>query len=481
MNKNTVIKNMAWRFAERCGAQGVAFVVSVVLARILAPEEYGTVALVTVFIAIMQVFVWGGFPTAIVQKKEASALDFSTHFWFNLFLCTAMYGILYIAAPSIAAFYEIEELTVIVRVSGLSIVFAGIQAVHLAVITRNMQFKKFFYSTIGATVFSGAVGIGMAYSGFGAWALVGQTLTSAIVSAAILSLVSGFTPKFMFSFKSLKEIFSFAWKLLVGNIVSNIYTNLCTLIIGKVYSTTDLAYYNKGENFPKLVISNLNTTIGSVLFPAMARVQDDKMHLKSIMRRSIKTTGYLVWPCMIGLIVCAEPLVAWMYTEKWLFSVPFMRLFCISYAFMPMQTANQQAINAIGRSDISMKLQIIGKTVGVLTILVTMQFGVFAIAVGTVAVAIFEVFIRVAPNKKLIDYGYIEQIKDILPYMLLSAFMGICVWPLQYLSLPLILVLAIQVGAGATIYFALSALFKMETFMMLLDTARTFIKNKKLS
>lgn len=479
MNKNSVIKNMGWRFAERCGVQGISFVVSVLLARILAPEEYGTVALVTVFIAILQIFVNGGFPNALIQKKDATELDFSTVFYFNFFFCIALYALLYFAAPSIAAFYDNEALTAIVRVLGLNLIISGLLAVQTAVVTRNMQFKKYFFSTVTGTLLSAVVGIGMARNGFGAWALVGQTLTVSAVSTVILWFTSGFTPKLMFSFASLAQLFSYGWKLLVVNLLSNIYSNLRTLIIGKVYSTTDLAYYNKGQNFPKLVIINLNTTISSVLFPAMARVQDDKTHLKSIVRRSIKTTGYLVWPCMVGLVACAEPLVAWMYTEKWLPVVPFMRLFCVSYAFMPIQTANEQAINAIGRSDISMKLQTIGKTVGVLTILVTMQFGVFAIAVGTVVVAIFEVFLRVAPNKKLINYGYAEQLKDIFPSMLLAIFMGICVWPLQYLNLPLALVLAIQVGAGATIYFALSALLKFETFFLLWDLFMTILSKAR--
>ncbi len=471
---------MAWRFAERCGVQIISFLISVMLARVLTPEEYGTVALVTVFVAILQIFVDGGFPEALVQKKNVTDLDFSTVFYFNLFLCVAMYGLLYFFAPSIAAFYDNEALTAIVRVVGLNLIISGLLAVQTAVVTRNMQFKKYFYSTVTGTLLSAVVGIAMAYRGFGAWALVGQTLTAAAVSTVILCFTSGFTPKWMFSFSSLAGLFSYGWKLLVSSLVYNVYTNIRSLIIGKVYTTTDLAYYNKGENFPNLVIINLNTTISSVLFPAMARVQDERSRLKSIVRRSIKTMGYLVWPCMVGLIVCAEPLVTWMYTEKWLPVVPFMRLFCISYVFKPMQTVSWQVINAIGRTDISMKIQIIGKTVGILAILVTMQFGVFAIAVGAVVVVVFEGLLYVTPNKKLIDYGYIEQLQDIFPSMLLATLMGICIWPLQYLNLPVVLVLFIQVGAGVTIYFALSALFKVETFMMLLDTALTLIKKKTL-
>ncbi len=474
---------MLWRFAERCGSQGINFVVAIILARVLTPDEYGTVALVMVFITILQVFVNSGFPNALVQRKDATDLDFSTMFYFNMFACTALYGVLYLAAPAIATFYENEALINIVRVLGLRLIIAGLLAVQNAYVQRNMQFKKYFYATFTGTVLSGVVGISMVYGGYGVWALVGQSLTAVGTNTIVLWFVSGFKPKLMFSFESLKSLFSYAWKLLIANMVDKVYINLRSLIIGKVYSTADLAYYNKGESFPKLIINNLNQSIDSVLFPSMSRAQDDTIRLKSMTRRSIKTTGYLVWPCMIGLIATSEPLIEFLLTDTWLPTVPFMRLFCLSYAFMPMQTANQNAIKALGRSDIYMKLQITGKVVGIITILLTMQIGVLAIAAGTVAVAIFEMLIKAAPNKQFINYGYAEQLKDILPSMLLAICMGACVWPLQYLNLPLIAILAVQATTGATIYFALSALLKFETFTLLWELLMKILgkvrKNKK--
>ncbi len=479
MNKNNVIINMIWRFAERCGSQGINFVVAIILARVLSPDEYGTVALVTVFITILQVFVNAGFPNALIQRKNATELDFSTMFYFNMFACTVLYGVLYLAAPTIAAFYENEALINIVRVLGLRLIIAGLLAVQNAYVQRNMQFKKYFYATLTGSILSGVVGIGMVYGGCGVWALVGQSLTAVGTNTIILWFTSGFKPKLIFSFESLKSLFSYAWKLLVANLVDKIYINLRSLIIGKVYSTSDLAYYNKGEDFPKLIINNLNTSIDSVLFPSMSRAQDDVTRLKSMTRRSIKTTGYLVWPCMVGLIVCADPLIQFLLTDTWLPTVPFMRLFCLSYAFMPMQTANQNAIKALGRSDIYMKLQITGKVVGIITILLTMQIGVLAIAAGTVGVAIFEMLVKAAPNKKFIGYGYGEQLKDVLPSMLLAIFMGCCVWWLQYLDLSLALILAIQAITGAAIYFALSAVFKFETFALLLELLNNGLKKIK--
>lgn len=477
MNKKNVIINMLWRFAERCGSQGINFIVSIILARVLSPNEYGTVALVTVLIDILQIFVNSGFPSALIQKKEATALDFSTMFCFNILMCTVLYVGLYFAAPFIAIFYSDVALVAIIRVLGIRLLISGLLAVQNAYVQRNMQFKKYFYATLAGTVVSAVVGIAMVYNGYGVWALVGQTLTAAAINAIVLWFTSGFYPKLRCSFASLQSLFPYALRLFLADIVDKVYINFRSLIIGKVYTTTDLAYYNKGEGFPKLIINNLNASIDSVLFPAMASTQNDTIRLKAMTRRSIKTTSYLVWPCMIGLIVCAEPLIELLLTAAWLPTVPFVRLFCISYAFMPMQTANQNTLKALGRSDIYLKLQTIGKGVGIITILITMQIGVLAIAAGAVAVVIFEMLIKATPNKKMIDYGYMEQLKDILPSMLLAFFMGICVWWLQYLNLPLILVLAVQVGVGVLIYFGLSAVFKMETFMLLLELAGKGMKN----
>lgn len=459
---------MLWRFAERCGTQGINFVVSIVLARILSPDEYGTVALVVVFVAIFEALVSGGFPNALIQKKEVTNLDFSTVFYFNLFSCIVMYAVLYLIAPLIAGFYNSEVLVNVLRILGLKIILSGLFAVQNAYVARTMQFKKYFYATIIGTILSAIVGICMVYGGCGVWALVVQALTAVSANTIILWFTSGFKPKFEFSFSILKGLFSYGWKLLVANLLANLYTNLRSLIISKAYSTTDLGFYNKGEQFPNVIIANLNTSIDSVLFPSMAQAQDDLARLKAMTRRSVKTTSYIVWPCMIGLLVCAEPLVKLLLTDAWLESVPYLRLFCISYAFLPMQTANLNAMKALGRSDVFLKLQTIGKIVGVLSILITMQFGVYAIALGTVFVSVFETIIKAYPNKRFIKYSYKEQFQDILPSMLMSAFMGLCVWWVQYLNLNLVIVLIIQIVTGTVIYSIASAILKLETFNMIL-------------
>lgn len=478
MNENSMIKNMIWRFAERCGVRGINFVVSIILARILSPDEYGTIALVTVFVSILEVFVDGGFPNALIQKKESSDVDFSTVFYFNLISCALMYLLLFFCAPLIANFYDNTELVTVIRILGLKIIVSGLLAVQTAYISRNMQFKKYLKSTILGTILSAVVGIIMVYSGCGVWSLVGQTLTSTIVNTTVLWFTSGFKPKLVFSFTILKSLFSYGWKLLAANLVETIYLNLRTLIIGKTYCTADLAYYNKGSNFPYTIIVNLDTSIASVLFPSMAKAQDDIVRLKAITRKSIRTTGYIVWPCMIGLFVCAEALVELLLTSAWSPCVPYLRLFCVSYAFLPMRTANQQAVKALGRSDIYLSLQTFAKVVGVIIIFFSMHFGVFAIAIGAVFVDIFEAIIIMPPNKKLLDYKYMEQIKDIYPNILLASFMGFCVWWLKYLSINLFLILSLQIIIGILVYISISIIFKIEAFNMILEVL-TNIKNEK--
>ncbi len=477
MNKTKVVTNVGWKFAERCGNSGINFIISIVLARILTPEEYGTVALVTVFITILQVFTGSGFGNALIQKKNADDLDFSTVFYFQLVFSLFLYGTLFFVAPYIAAFYGDMVFIPLIRVLGLKVVVSGIVNVQSAKTSRSMQFKKFFYATLSGTLLSAVVGIGMAYAGFGVWALVGQTLTVTAVNALVLWIIVDFRPKWIFSFERLKSLFSYGWKVLVSNIVETLYSNLRTLIIGKVYSTEDLAYYNKGASFPNLVINNLNTSINAVLLPTMSQIQDTRERLKNATRKAIRVSSYLIWPCMIGLFVCAEPLVELLLTEKWLPCVPFLRMFCITYAFKPIETANVSAIQAVGRSDIYLKLQIIKKTIGVLSILLTVRYGVFTIAFAGVLVTPIEAFLNASPNKKLMDYGYLEQMKDIIPSILLSVTMGFCVWWFQYLSLSNIMILIMQGMVGAGIYILLSMLLKIDSFYFVWGILKEILGN----
>lgn len=477
MKENRVVfSNLIWRFAERCGAQIVTLIVSIVLARILLPEDYGTISLITVFTTILQVFVDSGLGTALIQKKDADDLDFSSVFYFNFVVCLILYSGMFVAAPYIAFFYNNVSLTPVIRVISLTIIVSGVKGIQQAYVSRNMLFKRFFFSTIGGTLFSAAFGIGLAYAGCGVWALVGQQLSNTCIDTFILWMTVKWRPKKMFSWSRLKELLSFGWKMLASTLLDTVYNNIRSLIIGKMYSSSDLAYYNQGRQFPNVIVNNINTSIDSVLLPTMASAQDDRIRVKSMTRRAIKTSTYVMAPLMMGLAFCAEPIVRLVLTEKWLPCVPFLRIFCITYMFYPIHTANLNAIRAMGRSDLFLKLEIAKKVVGMLLLLSTMWFGVMAMAYSLLISSVLSQTINSWPNRKLLNYGYLEQLKDILPSIALAVFMGGCVSLVSLFHLSNVVSLLLQIPLGAVIYVAASALLHLESFEYMRDLIRPMTK-----
>ena len=476
MENKKAISNFLWRFGERCGAQIVTFVVSVVLARILRPEDYGTIALVTVFTTIMQVFVDSGLGTALIQKRNADDLDFSSVFYFNFVVCLILYAGMFVAAPFIAEFYNDKQLIPIVRVISLTIIISGIKGIQQSYVSRNMLFKRFFYATLGGTVFSAFLGIGMAYAGCGVWAIVAQQLSNTAIDTLILWLTVKWRPKKMFSWYRLKNLLSYGWKLLASSLLDTIYNNLRNLIIGKIYSAADLAYYNQGDKFPKLVVTNINTSIDSVLLPTMSQAQEEHGRVKNMTRQAIKISTYIMAPLMVGMAVCAESIVDIVLTNKWLPCVPFLRVFCISYMFWPIHTANLNAIKAMGRSDLFLKLEIVKKIIGVILLIITMRISVEAMAYSLLVSSVCSQIINSWPNRKLLNYGYMEQIKDIIPILMLSLGMGTCVYFIGFVSEISIVRLVIQVFSGAVIYVLGSVLFKIDIFAYLWNIVKGYLK-----
>ena len=477
-NNGVVLKNFIWRFAERCGAQLVTFIVSIVLARILAPEDYGQIALITVFTTIMQVFVDSGLGTALIQKKDADDLDFSSVFYFNFAVCLILYAVMFVGAPFIAGVYNDMSLTPIIRVISLTIVISGVKGIQQSYVSRNMLFKRFFYATLGGTIFSAFLGIALAYAGFGVWAIVAQQLSNTTIDTLILWLTVEWRPKKMFSLERLKELLSYGWKLLVSALLDTVYNNIRSLIIGKMYSSADLAYYDQGKKFPNVIVTNINTSIDSVLLPTMSNAQDDRAHVKSMTRRSIKTSTYIMAPMMMGLAFCADPIVRLVLTDKWLPCVPFLRIFCITYMFYPIHTANLNAIKAMGRSDYFLKLEIAKKIVGMILLVSTMWFGVMAMAYSLLISTLASMIINSWPNKELLGYSFKEQMLDIFPGILLALLMGVVISFVQLLRLSSTVTLLIQIPLGAAIYIGVSYVLKIESFWYLLGIAKGIIRKK---
>lgn len=470
-----VLTSFFWKLMERGGTQGIQFIVQIILARLLAPKEFGAIAIVMVFINLAQVFVQSGFNTALIQKKDADELDFSSVFYLSLFVAVLLYVLIYFTAPFVADFYRDPILVPILRVLGCTLFFGVFNSIQNAYIARHMLFKKLFYSSVGAILISGTVGIIAAYNGLGVWALVIQQLLNQLSITVIMWFTVKWRPKTIISFKRIKELFSFGWKLLVSSLLETIYVDLRTLIIGKIYNPAILGYYNRGQQFPNVIVANINGSISSVMLPTLSAHQEDKKRVKEMMRRAIVTSSFLIFPMMIGMAVVAEPLVKIVLTDKWLPAVPFLQIFCITYSFMPIQSANLQAINALGRSDIYLIISIIKRVYGLIILLISIRFGVYAIAMGQTLIAILSSILNAYPNKKLLDYSYREQWTDIMPSVLISIIMGTIVYMFKFLNLGSWETLLLQVGSGIVIYVFLARILKLESYNYLVNTTKELI------
>lgn len=472
---NTTLSNFLWRFFERCGAQVVNFVVSIILARLLDPAVYGTIAIVTVFITILQVFIDSGLGNALIQKKDADDLDFSTVFFFNVAVCVALYVMLYIASPYVAAYYGNPELTALFRVLGLTLIISSLKNVQQAVVSRRLIFKRFFFSTLGGIIVSAVVGIVLAVTGFGVWALVFQNIINVLISTMVLWFTVKWRPKLQFSFERLKGLLSYGWKILVAKLIDTVYNDIRQLIIGKQYTSADLAYYNRGKQFPKLIVDNVDTSIDSVLLPIMASKQDNVQSVKNMTRRAIKTSTAIIAPLMLGLALCADSIVRLVLTEKWMMCVPYLRIFCFTYFLRPIHAANLNAIKALGRSDIVLKLEIAKKIVGMALLLPSIELGVMAMAYTLLLSGVINMFINIYPNIKLLKYGALEQMKDIAPAILVALIAGGCAYLVGFLPLPTLVTVILQFIVGAVTYIGISLAFRLDGFCTMFKLVKEFL------
>ncbi len=477
--KQSVVTNFIWRFLERGGTYVMNFVVSLVLARLLEPSLYGSIALVTAITSILQVFVDSGMANSLIQKKDTDDLDYSSVFYFNLVFCLVLYAGLFLAAPMIARLYHDLSLTPVVRVLGLTIVVSGVKNVQQAYVAKTMQFRRFFFASLGGTLFAAVVGIALAYRGYGVWALVFQQLLNVAVNTAILWLTVGWRPKRLFSWQRLGALISYGWKLLVSQLLDTAYIKLYQFIIGLRYSTADLAFFNRGEQFPTLIMENVNASIDSVLLPVLSSEQDDKTRVREMTRRAIRVSSFVLMPLMAGLAACAEPMVRLLITEKWLPAVPYMQLFCVYFAFWPLHTANLNAIKAIGRSDIFLRQEIIKKVLETGILLVTMRYGVMAITLGMLVSGFLALIVNAWPNRRLLDYTLGRQLLDATPAMLLSCAMALAILPVTRTALPDLVKLLIMVPAGVGVYVGGSLLFKVDSFRYLLEIVKKLLSRGK--
>ena len=474
-----VASSFVWQLLERFGAEIVTFVVSIILARLLDPVVYGTIALVTVITTILNVFVDSGFCSALIQKKNPDSLDYSTVFYFNLLIAIILYIGMFFAASPIANLYNAPELVWVIRVLSFTLVFSAVKNCSKAYVAKNMQFKKYFFSTLGGTVAAAIAGITMAYKGFGVWALVTQYVVNAFVDAVILFIAVKWKPRLEFSFKRLGSLFSFGWKLLLSSLTESICDNLRQFIIGKKYSKEELAYYNRGHSFPQIIGTNITASLLAVLFPTFSSIQDDKEKVKNTIRKSISLSSYIVFPMMVGLAVVAEPMISLLLTDKWLFCVPYLRLFCLFYALKCIDSTTGSVLKGTGKSGILSALQITKKVVDLGLLFAFMWFGVIYVAISMLVAAIIGYFLNMIILKICYRYSFREQISDLLPNLLITIFMGVFVLALQNVFANKILVLVVQVSVGIAVYFVWSSLINNTNFRLLMDFVKNKIKFKK--
>lgn len=467
------ISGVVWKFAEKAGTQLMQLVIQIVLARLLLPEDYGLVGLLSIFIAISDVFIMQGLTTALIQKKDADDVDFSSVFFANIGLSVLIYGVLFAISPSVALFYEELRLTSIMRVLSLNVIIGAFCAVHNAIMSRMLDFKKSFFRNLANTVTQGITGVLLALAGAGVWSIVFSKIAGTFVGAIVLGITVKWVPQLHFSMERIRVLFSYSSKILGTNLLNTTFNNLHSLVIGKVFNKTDLGYYQRGQQIPQAAMMALDGSLNEVLYSALSRVQDDRIKLKSMLRRSMKISMFIVMPAMLGLLAVAEPLTLLLLTERWLPSVPFMQLSCIVCLFWPL-SARIHALNAIGRSDITFRLSLVSKGLTLIFIVVCIPFGIYAIMVGTILTSCINLVLTSHYVNKYIQYSLKEMLGDLLPTFVSSTIMTSVVFLIGRCIENVFLTLCVQVICGVLVYLVMSLICKNDSLFYLYD----FMKNK---
>ncbi len=479
--KKQVMSGLFWLYAEKMCTQGIGFIISIILARMLLPAEYGIIAIVSVFITLCDVFVVSGLGTSLIQKKNSDSIDYSSAFWSGFGLSIILYLCLFSLAPVISNFYDNEILIPVIRVMGIKVIIASLNSIQRSYVQKNLLFKKFFMSTLSGTIISASVGIYMAYSGYGVWALVAQNLINILINTLVLLLSVEWKPSLQFSITRLKGLLNFGLKMFFASMITELYTQSRSLIVGKAYSAEALAHYDRGNKFPLLIIANVNQTIADVLFPTMSNIQDDKLAFKKITKKSVQVSSFVLAPLFFGMAIVAEPMIKLLLTDKWLPCVPFLQIMSIAYILQPLQTANIKAVQASGRSDLSLKLEILKKSIGfaLLIAFIVLFDNAIVVSISFLIMAFFAVIINIYPNRKLINYGYREQFRDFLPPILLSIVMCIVIALFQYfVKVVNLFTFIVQVSIGIFVYLFGAKLCKLNSLDYLVSIVKELVFRK---
>lgn len=463
--KEKALSGAVWKFMERMSAQLVSMVVAILLARLLEPEDYSVVSIVTVFFNFANVFISGGFNAALIQKNDADEEDYSSVLFLSVAVALGLYALLFVAAPWIAEMYRKPVLVRVIRIMGLILPVNALKSIVCAYISAQLQFRKFFFATLGGTLISAVVGISMAHMGFGSWALVAQQMTNTVIDTLILWLITRFPLVMRLSVVRLRGLFSYGWRIFVSSAVAAAYKEVNPLFIGLKYSGVDLAFYTKGKGFPDMLSTVCNSTLSAVLFPVLSKVQDDKEALLRGTRRFIRVGSFLIFPAMLGFLMIADNFVLLLLTEKWLPAARYIRIFCITEMFAPIHCGNCEVIKAMGRSDLYLKMEIIKKTcyfviIGAAMVLTETSF---ALACSMLICSAVALIVNSIPNIRLLGYRVRDQLRDILPNLLCALGMCLAVHQVRLDAVPVVLEMLVQILTGAVSYILIGLVTNNES------------------
>ena len=477
--KNKAVKGVGWSFTDSLLGQGVTFLVGLVLARLLTPDDYGLLAYLTILISVSNSFVDSGFSSALIRKPDVKEEDYNTTFITNLGVSLFLVAILYITAPYIAIFFKRSELISLIRVMSWIVVINALSLIQLTRLRKTIDFKTQTKASLISSVSSGLIGIGMAFYGFGVWALVGQQLSRQTIYSLLLWNFSKWMPKLQFSLQSFKDLFGFGWKLLVSGLLDTVWKEVYQVIIGKFYSPATLGQYTRANQFGSLFSSNLSSVIQRVSYPVLSEMQGDKIRLKSGFKQIIKASMLVTFILMLGLAAVAEPMVLTLIGELWLPCVPMLQLLCFNMMLYPLHSLNLNMLQVQGRSDLFLKLEILKKIVTIGPLLLGIFVGIYWMLIGSVLTGFFNYYLNARYSGPFLNYSIIEQIKDILPSFGIAITMAAIVYVISFIPLPPVALLAIQLVSGAAITIGLCELFKLEEYKEIKTIALSMLSKIK--
>lgn len=450
--KKESVKGVVWSGIEKFASSGILVVANILLARILTPEDFGLLALIAIFVQISQTFIDSGFSNALIQKKDATQIDYSTVFIFNLAISVILYFILFVTAPLIAAFFKNEELVDLTRVIGINLIIGALVSVHKTRLTIQLRFKIQSYITIISSLIGAIVSVYMAYKGWGVWSLVILTLLNTTIQVLLIYLIISWRPSLTFSIKSFKRLFSYSSKLLGASLIHLLYSNIYPIIIGKKFTPLQLGYFNRAETFAMYTPNLVGTVMSRVAFPIFSRIQDDNQRLRKAYSQYIIYASLLIFPCLIGLIVLAKPLILLILKSKWLPMVPMFQILCLTYMTEHLSSININVLFVKGRSDLALRLEIIKKTIAIVIFLISLKWGIIAVCWGRVVYGITALCINSHFTKELIGISLYQQFKDILYPFFCSIIMGMAMYFLLKISVMPIMEIIVSISGGIIIY-----------------------------